>query len=215
MTVPSLLPPNSTPAERALEQAMTSQFAGASSPISDLWNPLTCPPTLLPFLAWGLSIDIWDTHWSEATKRAAIADAIAFQRRKGTPASLRMALDRIDPAIGMTEWFDDPDLLAPYTFRLELPLNADTAIEWTDDLVLQLLRDIEMVKPVRAHFEAVHHLASAVNAWLVSGMMLAGFDRYEMQSDEASALDPVWGTYLQTEDGEPLAAENDIFLESA
>ena len=77
----SLLPPNATSAERALELAMR---AGIDlSAVGTLWNPLTCPVDVLPFLAWGLAISHWDVAWNEAEKRAAIASYEAARDAAG------------------------------------------------------------------------------------------------------------------------------------
>ena len=78
----SLLPPNATPFERALEDA-ASIMADVPVEIATLWNPATCPAQFLPWLGWGLSIDFWDAEWTEAEKRQAIAGTIEAQRRKG------------------------------------------------------------------------------------------------------------------------------------
>ncbi|MCD9124037.1 phage tail protein I, partial [Cupriavidus sp. UGS-1] len=48
----SLLPPNATPLERNLATVGAEAIAGVPVPLRDLWNPATCPPALLPFLAW-------------------------------------------------------------------------------------------------------------------------------------------------------------------
>jgi len=209
----TLLPPNATAFERAFEDANGAALTGVPLPIRDLWNPSTCPAALLPFLAWGVSIDFWDSDWTEAEKRAAVAAAIAEQRRKGTPASLRAVLDRFDPMIGLVEWFEDKDTLAPHTFRLELPLAADTAVEYETALVEALLRDIYAVKPLRAHMEAVHSLRLQAHAGILSAVHTAGFDRLDMAADTASATDPFWDSLLQTEDGEPLTGGAGEYLE--
>lgn len=211
----SLLPPNSTPLERAFETVQSDALAGVPVPIRDLWNPATCPASLLPFLAWGLSIDFWDSDWTEAEKRTAIAGAIDAQRRKGTPASLRAVLDRFDPMIGLAEWFEDRGTLDPHEFRLELPLAADTAVEYDESLVLALLRDIAAVKPLRSHMLAVHRLAAQADAWLAGAAQLAGLSRIDTFTDLATPTDPAWSTYLQTEDGEPIRSAEGAFLEVA
>lgn len=214
MTYPSILPPGSTRLQKALEQ-VTHWLLDIPVPIRDLWNPATCPLELLPWLAWGLSIDLWDANWPEAVKRAAVADAIAFQRRKGTPASLRTVLDRFDPLIGLVEWFNDRDTLAPFTFRLELPLAADSDVIYDELLVEQILRDIAAVKPVRAHMFAVHRLRAEAEAWLVGAVNVAGYNRIDAAADVTSATEPVWDSYLQTEEGEPIICEDGSFLEVA
>lgn len=212
MIYPSLLPPASTGMEKALEQVALA-LTDIPVPLRDVWSAQNCPMDLLPWLAWGVSIDIWGSAWSEAQKRAAVADAIAFQRRKGTPISLRTVLDRIDPLIGLVEWFADRDTLAPFTFRLELPLRADSNVIYDEQLVGQILRDIAHVKPVRAHMLAVHRLKAEAEAWLLSAAQILGLDRMDADADRATALDPVWQTYLTTEQGEPIRAEAGDFLE--
>lgn len=208
-----LLPPNATALEKALSLAPAVSLADVPVAIDSVWNPATCPADLLPWLAWGLSIDIWDSAWSEAQKRAAIADAILFQRRKGTPASLRTVLDRFDPLISIVEWFKDRDTLDPYQFRLELPLLADSAVVYDAALVARILRDIAQVKPVRAHMLAVFRVTAQARAWLISSAACGGLTRLDAAADTATALDPSWGIWLQTEDGEPLLTEAAEYME--
>jgi phage tail P2-like protein len=210
----TLLPPNARSLERAIEAGF-GQLADVPAPIRDQWNPATCATALLPFLAFGVSIDFWDATWTEAEKRTAIAGAIDAQRRKGTPASLRDVLDRFDPLIGLVEWFEDKDHLDPHTFRLELPTRADSDVVYDEDLVRALLRDIAAVKPLRAHMFAVHRLAANADAWLVGGAKIAGFVRIEGFTDLAVPEDPAWSNYLETQNGEPIRSAEGPFLEVA
>lgn len=213
MIYPTLLPPASTALEKALEQVALG-LTDIPTPVRDIWSPATCPIELLPWLAWGLSIDIWDSSWSEARKRAAVADAIAFQRRKGTPASLRTVLDRIDPLIQLVEWFADRDTLDPFTFRLELPLRHQSDVTYDEALVTQLLRDIAHVKPVRAHMQAVFRVKADAEAWLLSAARVGGLARLDSVADLASATQPQWATYLQTAQGEPIVTATSHFMET-
>src|SRR5690606_20648556 len=137
----TLLPPNVSPLEMALEET-TARLSEVPVPLRALWDPQTCPAELLPWLAWGVSIDFWDTDWPLSEKRAAIASAIDDQRRKGTRASLREVLDRFDPLIQIVEWWQDRDTMEPHTFRLELPLAIESEVEYDTALVTALLRDI-------------------------------------------------------------------------
>lgn len=209
----SILPPNSTKLESTVDRMIAARLADVPVAIGTLWDPATCPVALLPWLAWGLSLDLWKADWTEAQKRAAVADAIRFQQRKGTPASLRDVLDRFDPMIGLVEWFQDRDIMAPYTFRLELPLLADSDVVYSDDLVEEILRDIAQVKPVRAHFTAIYRLVAQARAWLLSAAAVAGQARQMAIADQHEATLPIWDTYLQTEDGEPLLDESARYLE--
>ena len=178
----SILPPRSTRLQKALEQ-VTVDLLDLPVELRKLWSPEKCPASHLPWLAWGLSVDIWDANWPEAVKRAAIADAIAFQRRKGTPASLRTVLDRFDPLIGIVEWFEDRDTLAPYHFRLELPLLTQSDVYYDENLVTQILRDIAQVKPVRAHMLAVFRLRAQAQAWMMSAAQTGGLIRLTAGTD--------------------------------
>ncbi|WP_367349679.1 phage tail protein I [Sphingobium yanoikuyae] len=202
----SILPPRSTPLQRALEQ-VSFDMLDLPVELRKLWSPWECPMSHLPWLAWGLSVDIWDADWPEAVKRAAVADAIAFQRRKGTPASLRVVLDRFDPLIRLVEWHQDRETLDPFHFRLELPLLGESDIVYDEALVEQILRDIAQVKPVRAHMTMVYRVRSETLAQLVSIAGIAGHTRLDQAGDLASATQPIWDSYLQTEDGEPVVTD--------
>ncbi|WP_370170989.1 phage tail protein I [Sphingobium abikonense] len=209
----SVLPPRSTRLQKALEQT-TIDLLDLPVELRKLWSPAECPASHLPWLAWGLSVDIWDAEWPVDVKRAAVADAIAFQRRKGTPASLRVVLDRFDPLIRIVEWFDDRDTLDPYHFRLELPLLAESDVVYDENLVTQILADIAQVKPVRAQMQAVFRVRAQARAWLIPAAQAGGLTRLDIDADQDSALDPVWDTYLQTRDGEPILTLAGAYLEA-
>lgn len=209
----TLLPPNASRAEIALEGAL-QRLSDVPVPIAHLWDPATCPVEFLPWLGWGVSIDFWDANWTEAEKRTAIAGAIEAQRRKGTRASLRKVLDRFDPLIEIVEWFEDRNTLDPHTFRLELPLAIDSDVAYDTALVTALLRDIAAVKPLRAHMFAVHRIHAQAHAGVLGGGTSVGLARYYGPADMEAATDPFWNTLLQTEQGEPIVREEDgAFLE--
>lgn len=87
----TLLPPNATVAERALEGA-TSRISDVPVKVRESWDPDTCPVDLLPWLAWTYSVDEWDPAWSEDVKRAVIRTSYAQHRIKGTVGSVKSAL---------------------------------------------------------------------------------------------------------------------------
>ncbi len=87
----SLLPPNATQTEKAVEAA-TMRIAAIPVVVADIMNPTTCPAALLPWLAWALSVDEWDAAWTQETQRAVIAASVAVHRRKGTLSALRAAI---------------------------------------------------------------------------------------------------------------------------
>lgn len=87
----SILPPNATASERAIEAAV-QRAADVATPIDRLWSPAECPAALLPWLAWALSVDSWDSAWPEARQREVIAVSVEVHRRKGTVGSIKRAL---------------------------------------------------------------------------------------------------------------------------
>jgi hypothetical protein len=58
-SIAALLPPTSTPFEFAMGRA-SGEGLPLPVPLRELWDPWTCPMALLPWLAWALSVDIWD-----------------------------------------------------------------------------------------------------------------------------------------------------------
>ncbi len=211
----NLLPPNSSALERAFDALEAERLGGMPMAVGDVWSPDRCPAPLLPWLGWGVSIDIWDASWSEAEKRAAIGNAIEDHRRKGTVAAVRQVIDRTDPLIGITEWFQEPFNLPPHTFRLDLPdLNTST-VNYDDDVVGVLLRDIAAVKPLRSHVFASFRIRALAQVGLVSAVLWAAQSRLDMRADVDTATEPSWLTYLQTEDGEPILDEAGGFLVAA
>lgn len=84
-----LLPPRSTPLERAL-----ADLAGHIEvpDVSGLWNAQTCPEHLLPWLAWAVGVREWSSDWTVEVKRLVIASQMAIPRRRGTVWAVRHAI---------------------------------------------------------------------------------------------------------------------------
>ena len=212
----SLLPPNATKLERALE-AGASRIGDVTAPIDTLVNPATIAANALPWLAYGLSVDFWDTAWSETMKRRAVTESIAQHKIKGTRASVEHVLSRVDALAVVIEAYEDPARLAPHTFEVNLPLvteagaaggeRANAAI--VDDIIAQ----VSAVKPLREHLTVVQSLTLSSGVGMQGEVRLAGYTR-----DDADLLideSPRWTFYLTTEQGEPLQAETGTLLDTA
>jgi phage tail P2-like protein len=117
----NLLPPNATALERAIEAAVNDAIEAVAIPLRDLWNPQRCPVTLLPWLAWALSVDNWNTNWPEDVKRDVIAQSIKVHRHKGTIGALRRAINALGHGIQVREWHQYGGQV--YRFRLEVELT--------------------------------------------------------------------------------------------
>lgn len=93
----SILPPNATPWERAVEQTSGERWDEIPVHlIRDFKDPWKCPAHLLNFLAFERSVDIWDENWGELKKRSVIASAPSDHRMKGTEAGIRRYLSIAD-----------------------------------------------------------------------------------------------------------------------
>lgn len=162
----SLLPPGSTPLERALEQVATDLLA-IPTPIRAVWSPEDCPAELLPWLAWGLSIDNWSSDWPEAVKRARVRNAIPIARRKGTAESVRSAVASFGGSVAIREWWQTSPRGDPHTFSLLLNLGQ-AGVPASAAFVDQVVAEVARIKPVRSHFTFTQGLASAGRVGLVA-----------------------------------------------
>lgn len=88
----SLLPPSSSPQERAAETVMGGYEDNRHVPIAALWRPGDCPPGLLPWLAWALAVVRWDPDWDVLIRRRVAADAMPLHRIEGTRAAVERML---------------------------------------------------------------------------------------------------------------------------
>ncbi len=215
MTARSLLPPGKSVLERGLEASIDRTIDVVA--VGELWNPETCPAEVLPWLAWGLAIDRWNADWTEAEKRAAIADAIRFQRIKGTRASIDEVIESFHPLLECVEWFEANPHATPHSFEIRAPIGGPgigvPSGFLTADVAAAIVRDVTAVKPVRSHFTFVQSLGARAATRLRNGAMIAGYSRFE--ANAAGDTDARWLDYLQTEDGEPILTESGEFIGAA
>ena len=64
-------------------------------PIRHLWDPDTCPPAFLPFLASAMSVDTDISVFTVDQQRALIRDSFELHRRKGTVGSIKRIIDSL------------------------------------------------------------------------------------------------------------------------
>lgn len=123
----TLLPPAATPLESALEQTSAARFPLPAHLVSDVWNPATCPAHLLGFLAWGLSIDLWDEAWPEAKKRLVCRRAFELHRLKCTPAGIRAHVELTGATVLKIE-------RPPAKAHLQRSMTDEQRAAWLDSL---------------------------------------------------------------------------------
>lgn len=169
----SLLPPNSTPQERALDLA-TARVGSVPVPIREMASPDDCPVELLPWLAWGLSVDTWDPSWSEPIKRDVVRNAIDIHRHKGTVGAVKDALANLGASAVMVEWWQKSPTGTPHTFTINLVSN-DTSVE----MQAAMVSEIDRTKPLRSHYDIVFGVASEASINVVAVLRPAVFVRLD------------------------------------
>ncbi len=212
----SLLPPNATPLERGIEDAC-ARIGAIDAPIAPLWDPATCAMDILPWMAWGLSVDSWDAGWTEAEKRAAVAQSIELHRRKGTRLSVEAVIARFDQLAHLVEWHEATPRAAPHTFDVVVPMVTASNIapggrRATAAFAEAIIREVARVKPLREHMRLVQSVAAAGAVGVQGALRAAGL----LRADATLSTDtsPHWATYLQTEDGEPIEDGAGSFLDT-
>lgn len=214
----TLLPPNATALERALEAA-TARIGAVETPIAPLWDPASCPIGTLPWLAWGLSVDSWDSDWTEAVKRDAVARSIDLHRRKGTRLSVEAVLARLDALLAIVEWHEAQPPASPHTFDVILPLVTADGIapggtRATAAFAEMVIREVARVKPLREHATLAQAFVAGSALRIVPRVRAATLRRQGLAVATTDTSQP-WGTLLQAETGEPLEDDTGAFLEDA
>ncbi|MDW8215068.1 MAG: phage tail protein I [Roseiflexaceae bacterium] len=96
------------------------------------FDPRTCPPSFLPWLAGWLDMEV-NPYWPEARIRRLIAEAADLYRWRGTAYGLKRL---IEVATGLTPTItEEPS--QPFVFRISLviPSGSDVDARLIDDLV--------------------------------------------------------------------------------
>lgn len=142
-----LLPPNRTKLEAALADAMALETDPAL--LATLWDADDCPVPFLPYLAWALSVEGWDSAITEAQQRELIRKAVPTHAKKGTPSGVLEALR----AIGLDAAFGDRDpTLAPHAFTLDINLH-DRGIDAATQGKIEAL--VDEYKNVRSYAKQI------------------------------------------------------------
>lgn len=145
-----LLPPNASPEEKAISRAM-DRISAVPIPVSDMWSPGEIPAAALPWLAWALSVDVWNPDWPEARKRAVIAASFQVHRHKGTRRAVREALEALGVEVTLTEWFEDSPPAPSHTFTAEIATDGPASPALSDEALAM----IRAAKNVRSHLASL------------------------------------------------------------
>jgi phage tail P2-like protein len=158
MSEKSLLPFNATALEKTVEQSIC-RAATIPVSINTLWDAYTCPSALLPWLAWAMSVDDWDSTWTEDIKRDLIANSVQIHREKGTLAAIERVLSVLGIVADIDEWFNNDG--PPHTFNVTAWVNSNVNEDdneangsvLSQSLYDALRKSLNNVKPVRSHYD--------------------------------------------------------------
>lgn len=164
---PHFLPDNAPAFSRDLASLSAALDRVDPIVIETLWDAWRCPAALLPWLAWALSIDVWEDDWPEPVKRQAIADSPFYHRIKGSVRAIRAALALAERRYEITEWFDQ----VPAGRRGTATIFVETSL---DDIVRILRRIRPLALAAKPKSRAVWFGAGemAVGVPVVSGGLL-------------------------------------------
>ncbi|WP_319498083.1 phage tail protein I [uncultured Cohaesibacter sp.] len=118
--------------------------------IATIWNPQTCPASFLPWLAYALSVDVWDSSWSEARKRSVVAASPMVHRLKGTLASVENALEAMGLKATITEWWQTDPIGERGTFAITITYPDEASADQvliSEHQIRLSLQSIRATKP--------------------------------------------------------------------
>lgn len=142
-----LLPNNATPFERNLS-LMSDRLFDVPVIVKQVWSSEKAPEDVLPWLAWALSVDDWDSSWTEEQKRNVIRNAPATQKIKGTLGAIQLQLASVGIDVQIQEWFNQIPQGDPYTYILHVNVDQYPLNQATLQKIIQL---IETTKNLRSH----------------------------------------------------------------
>ena len=139
-----IAPETASAVERGMDETSAARVAALPASLPQTaWDASRIPAAWLPVLAWALSVDLWDPDWSAERQRAAIADAYAQHRLKGTPAGLKRALDHVGAIYDLIE--------RPQGDRFRISVRVRNLATVTIPSLQRLGRAIDRMKRASVH----------------------------------------------------------------
>lgn len=122
----SLLPGNLPALEHHLDDA-ENRLSTIDIQTETLWDALRCPVSVLPFLAWSVSVDVWNSDWPVALQRQVTAKSLELHQYKGTPKGVKLALSSLGLEYEYSEWWQENPRGQPGTFKITAFVNNNLA----------------------------------------------------------------------------------------
>lgn len=201
--VTTLLPPNATELELAVEQAFSKRLGQINVSVKDLWNPSTCPDRLLTWLAWAMSVDNWveappslvfdhekltaaeqalyDEREAERKavfkkQREIIKHAFYVHKHKGTIGAIRKALESLNAGdIRVQEWFEYQDYLEDSSSKkpYTFRVKLPDGHSLSTEQVRELYKIVERTKNLRSHLDSLNVSLTKDLAYVLGGVYVS------------------------------------------
>lgn len=185
MAEKTLLPCNSSELERAMDVTAAEHLSGIPHYVRSTADAATIPPVLLPWLAWGRRVEVWDSAWTDEQKRAVIAASFESHRRKGTIGSMKSALGALGVSLRLVEWFEDTPQGPPYTFRLQAD-PGDNVLG--ADFWRTVLSIVERTKNARSHMRRVDIRKTGSGQTWTAGQLIIELNFRAANSDNVTLV---------------------------
>lgn len=118
----SLLPRDASKWERSISEAVAAWYSVPNHLLDTIWDARTCPPAVLPFLAWAVGLPLWAPDWPLTKKRSVVASWPAISRIRGTKDGFIDCLDIVDAKF--VDWVVPPAICAPRPARTQAERDA-------------------------------------------------------------------------------------------
>lgn len=114
----SLLPPNSSALEKALDIGFGVLLDRIAPPFPELMNPTGTPLAFLPYLAADRGVSEWSSEASEVEKRLTVQLAWPTARQAGTRQALENAAMGLRLRPEVRAWYEQTPPGPPYSFTV-------------------------------------------------------------------------------------------------
>ena len=145
----SLLPINLTELLKDLEET-GCKITELEAKNKHVFNANLAPENILPWIAWGFSVDDWSDAWEVDIKRNIIKSSVTLHRQKGTIGALKKALSAFNFVdIQIEEWFEYGG--DPYFFKVyfDIPYAG-----FDINILSEIAKVIQSTKNARSHLES-------------------------------------------------------------
>ncbi|MCP1454498.1 phage tail protein I [Pseudomonas kilonensis] len=162
VALPSLLPANSSPLERALDLGFAKLLDRVQPPFPELMNPSETPSAFLPYLAADRGVSEWNAGASDLEKRLTVSLSWQIQRQAGTRQALNHAVESLGFTPHVTAWYEQQPRAHPYTFDVQAIIGQD----WSCGDHNRLIQRINAAKSERdqATITLVHQTSGGLAA---------------------------------------------------